>query len=82
MGTYIHTEVSRARGQVDATVLTDDIVCAIEFKLDRPVQEALDQIGQRGYLKPDVADARHKLAVGVSFDGEVSKAGDWRAEDL
>jgi hypothetical protein len=43
---------------------------AIELKLDRSAQEALDQIFEKGYLQAWQADPRQKVAIGINFSSE------------
>lgn len=82
VGVHVQSEVHSAGGRCDVLVQTDDNVYAIEFKRDQPVEVALQQIDDRGYLRPYADDPRSVFAVGVSFSTEQKAVVDWRAEPI
>ncbi|SEA56744.1 PD-(D/E)XK nuclease superfamily protein, partial [Arachidicoccus rhizosphaerae] len=69
-GIDVHTEVHSAKGRCDVLAMTDRYIYVIELKLDGTAEEALQQIKDKGYLQPYAADARKKLAVGITFSSE------------
>jgi hypothetical protein len=77
LGTYIRSEVHSSRGRCDAIVETEQHLYALEFKLDKPAAEALQQIEDKGYLEPYADSGKERLAVGVSFSSEERKVVDW-----
>ncbi|HMQ46864.1 MAG TPA: AAA family ATPase [Saprospiraceae bacterium] len=77
LGTYIRSEVHSAKGRCDALVETADHVYAFEFKLDKPVSEAMQQIQEKAYLKPYADSPKEKIAVGMSFSTEAKAVVDW-----
>ncbi len=79
LGTYMSAEVSTARGRADVVVETADKIYVFEFKLDRPAAKALEQIESRGYATRFADDARELVKVGISFDSERRKVGEWLA---
>lgn len=52
MGQFAGTEIRSARGRADAIVKTSDYLFVFGFKLNGIAKEALQQIGERGYLIP------------------------------
>ena len=82
MGARATSEVATARGRADTVVETEDFVYGFEFKVDRPVAEALTQIRERGYLDGYTGDGRRVMAVGVSFDSGTRRVGDWGGEEV
>ncbi|HMQ49090.1 MAG TPA: AAA family ATPase [Saprospiraceae bacterium] len=80
LGTYIRSEVHSAKGRCDALVETADYIYAFEFKLDKPVSEAMQQIQEKGYLKPYADSPKEKIAVGMSFSTEAKEVVDWATE--
>jgi hypothetical protein len=44
LGFYVEVERNTSDGRMDAVVKTDRFIYVFEFKLDKPAQEALDQI--------------------------------------
>ena len=72
-----HSESTSARGRADTIVETSSFVYAFEFKVDRPAQEAVAQVLERGYLDAFRGDGRALVAVGVSFDTAKRRVGEW-----
>ena len=79
LGIHVRSEVHSAGGRCDALVETATHVYALEFKVDGTVAGALEQINDRGYLRPFVDDQRSKMAVGINFDGEERQILGWEA---
>ncbi|NDV58006.1 ATP-binding protein [Bacteroides sp. 519] len=77
MGEFIETEVRSARGRADAVVKTQNHIYVFEFKLDGTVEEALQQIDEKGYLIPYTADSRTLVKVGVNFNSAERNLGEW-----
>ena len=80
LGTYIRSEVHTAKGRCDALVETADYIYAFEFKLDKPVAEAMQQIRDKGYLAPFADSPKEKVAVAISFSTEAKAVVDWMVE--
>lgn len=80
LGQFVDAEVRSARGRADAVVKTVDFIYVFEFKLDGSVDEALNQIDNKGYMIPYQADSRKLVKVGVSFDKEERNIGEWKVE--
>ena len=57
-------------GRVDCVVECADYVYVMEFKKDGSAQSALEQIRERGYTKPYLADKRKVFSIGVNFSSE------------
>ena len=77
MGQFAETEVRSAHGRADAIVKTSDYLFVFEFKLNGTAEEALQQIGDRGYLIPFTADSRRLVKIGVEFDAAERNLGRW-----
>ncbi|HMQ49496.1 MAG TPA: PD-(D/E)XK nuclease domain-containing protein, partial [Saprospiraceae bacterium] len=77
LGIYVHSEVHSAKGRCDALVETADYIYAFEFKLDKPVSEAMQQISDRGYFKPYADSPKEKIAVGMSFSKADKAVVEW-----
>lgn len=80
LGTYVQSEVHSSKGRCDALVQTDKYIYALEFKLDKPAEEALRQVWEKGYLDPFMDSPKEKIAVGVSFSTEGKRVVDWGVE--
>jgi len=81
-GADVRAEEPTAKGQTDITLLMPKGIYVMELKYDKPVQEALDQINQKGYAKMYRLDGRPVTKVGIAFSSEERNITDWQAEPL
>ena len=77
LGFYAEVERNTSDGRMDAVVKTPQYIYVFEFKLDKPAQEALDQIISKDYPLPFTVDGRKLYKVGVSFSSETRKVAEW-----
>lgn len=77
LGTYIQSEIHTAEGRCDALVQTDKYIYAFEFKIDKTPKEALEQIKNKGYLKPYQESGKELIAVGVNFSKQLKGVESW-----
>ena len=74
----VYTEKQQSEGRVDCIVETSDYVYIFEFKLDGTADEALQQIEEKGYARPYVADSRKLYQIGVGFSSQTGTVEDWK----
>jgi len=78
VGFGVNAEVLTNEGRIDMTCETPAGVWLIEFKLDRPAEEALAQIDERNYAgKYDLAGKKVRK-LGISFSAEKRTIADVR----
>ena len=77
-GQLVHTEKHTSQGRIDTLVETPEHVCLFEFKVDKPVEEALEQIERNGYAKPYAGDSRTLHKIGAVFSTKTRTLSDWR----
>lgn len=77
MGQFTQAEVRSARGRADAVVQTPKYIYVFEFKLNGTVEEALQQINDKGYLIPYQVNERELVKVGVEFSAETRNMSRW-----
>ena len=82
LGVDIASEVHCAGGRCDAIVRTSTHIYALEFKLDKTAQKAVDQILKKNYLQPYQADKRKKIAIGINFSSKDRKIKDYLVKEL
>ncbi|OMP79564.1 ATP-binding protein [[Flexibacter] sp. ATCC 35208] len=70
LGLDVRSEVHSSTGRCDVLVFTEQFIFAIELKLNGTAQSALDQIFEKGYLRPYQLEDRKKIAIGISFSSE------------
>ena len=74
----VRCEEKSAAGRSDVVVETADSVYVMEFKLDGSVDDALKQIGEKGYLLPYSANGKTLYKIGVNFDTKTRTIGEWK----
>lgn len=78
VGFYTMVERATARGRVDVVLKTKDYIYVIECKLDGSVNDALNQIEERGYAKPFTMDPRRLFKIGINFSSEIRGIAEWK----
>lgn len=81
LGFYTETEYHTSRGRIDMVVKTSEYIYIMEFKLDGTAEQALQQINDKGYAEPFLADGRQVIKVGVNFSKEARSLDRWVVED-
>ncbi|MCL2825312.1 MAG: ATP-binding protein [Polyangiaceae bacterium] len=76
LGIQCRSEVRTASGRADTIVETPDFVYCFEFKIDKPVEQAIARIDEKEYLKPWFGKGKKLFKVGVSFDSKKRNIGD------
>ncbi len=77
-GMFVETEVSTAKGQVDAVIHSDSAIYVIEFKLDESAEIALQQIRQQRYGSKYLSRGKEVLALGINFSSEQKAVAGWK----
>ena len=77
-GQLVHTEKHTSQGRIDSVVETPEHVYIFEFKVDKPVEEALEQIERNGYAQPYAGDSRTIHKIGAVFSTKTRTLCDWR----
>ena len=80
LGRYVQMEVRTAKGRIDMVLETKTDRYVMELKIDRPAQEALGQIDQKGYLLPYSLDDLRLHKVGISFSTKERTLCEWEIE--
>ena len=70
VGFGVNAEVLTNEGRIDMTCETPEGVWLIEFKLDRPAEEALAQIDERNYAEKYDFSGKTVRKLGISFSSE------------
>ena len=74
----VYTEKVQSHGRVDCIVETPDYVYIFEFKLGGTAEEALSQIGEKGYAREYESDSRKLYKIGAVFSSETGTIEDWQ----
>lgn len=78
LGQAVQNEVHYAKGRADCVLQTKDYVYIFEFKIDKSADEALQQIEDRNYAMPFIADNRTVVKIGVNFDSSERNIIEWK----
>ena len=81
-GFDVRREVHSATGRCDVLVFTDQYIFALELKLNSSANAALDQIFEKGYLRPYQMDASKKIAIGINFSSEKRAVQDFLVKEI
>ena len=78
----IGAEVKTASGRLDLVVFTNTSTFVIELKYDKSPEEALQQIEQKNYIQPYLADNRKVFAVGINFSSKEKTIVEWKYKQV
>lgn len=81
LGLYVQAERATSRGRMDMIVQTSNYVYIFEFKIDQSAEVAVQQINEKGFCKPFVADQRKLYKIGINFSSETRDITDWKIEE-
>ena len=73
----IEAERRTSNGRIDLFIKTEKYIYIIEIKLDGTAEEALKQIEEKGYAAPFASDQRQIIKIGVNFDKDTRRLGEW-----
>ena len=66
----VHAEVKTNDGRIDMIVDLPDDIYIIEFKLDKPAAEAMEQIKSKDYAGKYALSGKRITLIGISFSAE------------
>ena len=82
LGVYVNSEVQTSDGRMDALIRLKDYIYCIEFKLDESADKAIQQIKDKGYLKPFAHEEKKLIAIGINFSKEKKKVEELKWEEI
>ena len=78
LGQHVHTECQTSNGRIDLFIENKDYIYIIELKIDTSADDALQQIEDKGYARPYVADPRKLFKIGVNFSTQTRRIEEWK----
>ena len=81
LGFYTDVEWTTHRGRIDIVIKTKDYIYVMEIKLDGSVEDALNQIEEKGYADPYRKDSRKLFKIGVNFSSSLRGIEKWRVAE-
>lgn len=82
LGLYVDVEYPTSSGRMDMIIQTPGYIYIIEFKLNQSADVALQQIVDKGYELPFVADSRKLYKIGVNFSTVTRCIDDWKVKEI
>ncbi len=80
MGLYVQSEITKHQGRLDLLAETDDFLYIMEFKLDEPAEDAIQQIKDRQYNIAYRNSPKTVYLVGIGFSKEERNVETWEVE--
>ena len=77
IGQQVQVECHTSNGRIDVLIQTDKFVYIIELKRDKNPNDALDQIDEKGYDWPFMADERKVFKIGANFSTKNHRLENW-----
>ena len=77
IGQQVQVERHTSNGRIDILIQTDRFVYIIELKRDKDPNDALDQIDEKGYDWPFMADERKVFKIGANFSTKNHRLENW-----
>ena len=81
LNSKVDTEVKSILGRADVVIKTPEYIYVLELKIDKSVDEALEQINSKGYAIPYEADSRQIYKCGVTISSEARNITHWKIVD-
>ncbi|MEM1119554.1 MAG: AAA family ATPase [Bacteroidota bacterium] len=80
LGLDVQSEVTKHKGRLDLIAQTDDFLYLMEFKLDEPAENAIQQIKDREYVTSYLNSPKTIILVGVGFSKATKSVEYWEQE--
>jgi len=80
IGLFVESEITKHKGRLDLTVETEKFLYLMEFKLDEPAENAIEQIKNREYIKSYTNSPKTIYLVGIGFSKSERNVAVWEAE--
>jgi hypothetical protein len=71
-------EVRNAKGATDVVIKTPKYIYVVEIKIDTTADVALNQIEEKGYATPYLADGREVIKLGINFSTDTRNISEWK----
>ncbi len=81
IGQQVQVERHTSNGRIDVLIQTDKYVYIMELKRDKNPDDALDQIDEKGYDWPFLADDRKVFKIGANFSTKNHRLENWKVAE-
>ncbi|MEM8523110.1 MAG: AAA family ATPase [Bacteroidota bacterium] len=80
LGLEVQSEIAKHQGRLDLVAETEDYLYLMEFKLEQPIENAIQQIKERDYAASYQNTAKNLILVGVNFSKATRSIEAWESE--
>jgi hypothetical protein len=74
----VYAELRSTKGAADVVITTPKYIYIVEIMIDASADAALQQIEDKGYATPYLADGRQIVKLGISFSTEARTISEWK----
>jgi hypothetical protein len=78
LGLPCFNEVHTANGRMDSVIFASDYIYILEFKTDKPVEDALWQIEEKDYASIYSDSGKKTIKIGIVFSRELRNIVEWK----
>ena len=80
MGLQVQSEIAKHKGRLDLVAQTEKFIYLMEFKLDEPASNAIEQIRNREYTAAYQQTSKTLILVGINFSKNDRNVATWESE--
>lgn len=80
LGLQVQSEIAKHKGRLDLIAQTKNFLYLMEFKLDEPAKNAIEQIKNREYAAAYEQSDKTVILVGINFSKVVRNVESWESE--
>jgi hypothetical protein len=80
LGLVCVNEVHTANGRMDSVIFAGDYIYILEFKTDKPVEDALWQIEEKDYASIYSDKGKKLVKIGIVFSREARNIVEWKSD--
>ena len=77
LGLECRTEVHTSHGRMDCVILAGDYIYIFEFKVDKPLEDAIGQLAEKDYALIYADRGKKPVEIGVVFSRETRNVVEW-----
>jgi hypothetical protein len=78
LGLVCINEVHTANGRMDSVIFTEEYIYILEFKIDKPVEDALWQIEEKDYASIYSDSGKKIIKIGIIFSRKMRNIIEWK----
>jgi len=81
LGLECRNEVHTANGRMDSVIFADEYIYILEFKVDKPIEDALWQLEEKDYAQIYSDSGKKIIEIGIVFSREKRNILEWEVKE-